>query len=218
VSSPHRVAAAAGATLLAALTATVALAATQQTYSQKFTTKHPGKSSGMTFSAAASDPTGAPPVQAKRVVLTFPAGTRVNTGAVSRCVNASKCPAKSQIGSGQAVVLLGTAPQKLSVAAYNRAGGMVLAISNPLGAPVILKPTLSGSTLTLQIPSLRYGAVAILLTRLSLNIKQQGVGPKAYVRTPAACPKAGAWTFGAKFSYIDGTVTSLSSRSPCTAH
>lgn len=201
--------------LAALLVSSVALAATQQTYSQKFTIKASGKSTGMTFAASATDPTGASPVQAKRVTLTFPAGTKIDPGALPKCTTVKACPAKSKIGTGKATVLLGTAPNKLPVTAYNRAGGMVLSVASPLGTPVILQPVLKGTTLTIEVPLLKYSGVSLVLTQLSLDVKKLGTAKRPYVRTPKVCPSTGSWTFGASFVYVDGTSTKLSSVSPC---
>jgi hypothetical protein len=206
------------ATAGSVITASVAVAATQQKYSQKFTTKHPGVSTGLTFSATSSDPTGAIPASAKTVVLTFPAGTRINTGALPKC-KTKVCPAKSKIGVGQATVLLGTVPQKLAVAAYNRAGGMVLVVNNPVGTPVVMKPVLAGSKLTIQVPQLKISGISLTLVHLALTVKPIGVGAKAYVKTPASCPKGGSWTFAARFTYVGGSPPiALTSASPCSAH
>lgn len=208
----------AGAPLAAVLATSVALAAVQQTYSQRFTVKHPGKSSGMTFSATARDSAGGTPTAAKTVTLMFPTGTKIDTGVVPRCVKPTACPAKTKIGSGQATAVFSTLANKLAVTAYNRAGGMVLSITNPLGAPVILKPTIVGRKLTLTIPSLSFNGTPIIVSALSLNISKLGTTKKPYVKTPTSCPKSGAWKFSARFVYVDGTTTTLSSASSCLAH
>lgn len=201
----------AGVILAVVLTTSVAFAASQQTYSQKFTVKHPGQSAGMSFSAAGS-------TQAKTVTLTFPPGTKINTGALPKCFNTSACPAKSKIGSGQATVMLAMSPIRLPVTAYNRAHGMALAIKSSLGAPVVLAPTLSQGKLTITIPSLQVGDAPLVLTDLKLTISKIGTGSKAYVKTPPSCPKQGAWTFTGMFGYADGTATTLTSQSACVRH
>ena len=200
------------------LSATVALAATQQTYTQTFTVKHPGKATGMRFTASATDPTGAAPTPTAKVVLTFPSGTKINPRALASCKNTAACSAASRVGSGTATVTLWPATEKLPVVAYNRSGGMVLIISNPLGSPVVLTPTLAGPTLSITIPSLKVGTTPIIVSALSLNINKIGSGRTAYARTPAKCPKSGAWTFAASFTYTTGTVTKLTSESACQRH
>ncbi len=207
---PRRHIRAAGALALVSLIGTsVALAAGGQTYSQKFTTSHPRTASGMTFSAAN---TAEVPVQAKTVTLTFPAGTKIDTGALAKCSNPPACPTASKIGSGKANVGLA-----VDVTAYNRAGGMALIVSNPVGPAVILTPKLKGTKLTLQIPSLTFNGQTLVLSKLTLNIRKAGTAKRPYIRTPATCP-AGGWQFTAAFVYVDRTKTTLTSTSACKKH
>jgi hypothetical protein len=196
-----------------ALTATsVALAASSaQTYSQKFTVKRPGRPSGVTFQAAG-------PVQADSVTLTFPAGTKINTAALKRCTNPSSCPIASRIGSGTATAsVAGTALPALSVAAYNRATGMVLVVSDPLG-PVVLKPSLTGRTLNVALPALSVGGQPITITSLRLTVSKIGSGGKAYITTPKTCPASGGWMFSGRFTYPNAPAQVIKSRSACTKH
>jgi hypothetical protein len=207
-----------GATL-AALTASVALAATQQTYSQKFSVKKPGQSTGMTFKSSTHDPSapGGVATAVRTVTLTLPAGAKINNGAVAKCVNPPSCPAKSKVGSGSATSNVAGNAVPTSVVAYNRAGGLVLVIANPLGAPIVLQPSLAGGKLTLTLPDLSFGVVKIVVTDLSLTINKIGSGKKAFTTTPRTCPKSHAWLFQGAFSYADGTRKSLTAKSACTS-
>ncbi len=105
------------ASAIAALVlAAAAVATITQTYTQTFSNSHPGQSSGMNFQAWGSP-------QAKTVTLTFPPGTVINTKALAACGNTARtCPARSKVGTGSAVIRLGTLSMTLPVAAYNRAG------------------------------------------------------------------------------------------------
>ena len=202
-----------GTVVIAALTASVAIAATIQTYHQKFSVKSPGKSTGMAFSASAKDSSGGAPTPAKKVTLTFPSGTRINSGALPKCTNAPHCPPSSLLGTGKATVLLGTSSLPLSANVYNRAGGLAIVILNPV---VVLKPRLVGLKLILDIPVLKVGTTRAILTKLSVTVRTVGRGARAYTTTPRTCPAAKAWTFKALFNYEDGTSKSLTSKSPCT--
>lgn len=195
--------------LTAVLSASVALAATTQTYSQKFTTKHPGQSTGLTFAASSTGTGGAAPVQAKTVTLTFPAGTKIDTGAVK---------SGAEVGSGKATVLVGgVTAMSLDVTASNRKGGMTLSVVNPLGHPIVLKPGLSGGKLTLLIPKFNVAGQTIILSKLSLSISKAGSAKRPYARTPKKCP-AGGWKFTGSFVYVDGTKQTLTSKSACVKH
>lgn len=204
-----------GATLAAAaLTASVAIAATEQTYSQKFTVKKPGQSTGMTFKA--DQPTKTP-TSAKRVTLTFPPGTKINPDALPKCSKPPKCPKASKVGTGTATVMLGAAALPLSSTAYNRKGGLVLVVDDPTDPthPIVLKPAIRGEKLVLDVPPLKKGGLTLVLKGVTLATDQIGKGAKAYVRTPPVCAKGGAWTFKGKFEYVDGTSKELTSKSPC---
>lgn len=109
----------------------VAVAAPTQTYQQAFTSHAPGKSTGMMFSASASNPSGTLTVQAKTVKIIFPAGTKLNTAALARCTKVTACPAKTKIGTGKATVMVNATPITIAVTAYNKAGGMVLSVASP---------------------------------------------------------------------------------------
>ena len=210
----------AGGSALAAFSASAALAATQQTYSQKFTVKRPGQPTGMTFKASARDPKtlGQIPVQVRKVTLTFPAGTKIDTSAVARCVKAETCPAASQIGSGTATVKFSTTSTTIKAKVYNRAGGLFLVFTTPFGTTVVLNPTLKAGQLTLSVPPLKVGQLKLVLASMSLTINKLGSRAHPYARTPSSCPKSGAWTFRARFDYVNKTVKKLSSTSPCTKH
>lgn len=197
---------------LALAAASVAVAASGgQTYSQKFTARHPGKPTGVKFQAAG-------PIQANSVTLTFPKGTKINTAALARCANVANCPASSRIGSGTATVSVVGAALQLPVAAYNRAGGMVLVVTNPLGSPVVLQPSLSGRKLQVALPALSAGGVPITVTGLQLAVSKIHSGHKAYITTPPRCPSSGAWTFTGQFTYASAPATMIKSRSACTKH
>ena len=207
-----------GTVVIAALAASVAIAATIQTYSQKFSVKHPGKSTGMTFSAKARDSSGGAPTPAKRVVLTFPAGTKINAGALPKCTNANNCPASSQLGTGKAKVFLGSVGLPFDAKVYNRTGGLLVVINNPTDPahPVVLKPRLVGLKLILDFPKLTVGGTRAIVAEVSVTTNKVGSGARAYTTTPKSCPSNHAWTFRSQFSYEDGTSKSMTSKSACT--
>jgi hypothetical protein len=186
--------------------AAAAVAAGSQSYSQKFTVKHPGKPTGMTVSAAG-------PVQPKTITLTFPAGTKINQKATPRCTPTLSCPGAALLGSGTATVRVIGVTQPMPITVYNRKGGLLLLVLAPGTGNIPLEPTLSGRTLTLSVP-----ALPVTLKALKLTINKVGKGLGAYMRTPATCPKTGVWKFTARFAYPNGTSTTRTSRSACVKH
>jgi hypothetical protein len=200
-----------GAALAIAVASAAVAASSGQSYSQKFTVKRPGQASAMTFQAASQ-------VQASSVTLTFPRGTKINASILTRCTTAPNCPASSSIGSGTATVSVAGATLPLPVAAYNRAGGMVLVVANPLGAPVVLQPSLSGRQLQVTLPALSAGGIPITVKALKLSVKKISSGHKAYITTPPRCPTSGAWTFTGHFTYPNVPPTTIKSRSACKKH
>lgn len=213
-----------GALLAAMLTTSVALAAVQQTYSQKFTAKKPNQSTGMTFTATQP---GTAPVAAKSVTLTFPAGTKINSAAIPRCAQPPSCPAKSKLGSGSAVMLVAGVPITLSgVSVYNTSGGLTVVVDSGLPGvpPAALPIARSGLKLTLNLPPgfpvpvPGAGTVTGLLFSLSITTGKQGTANKPYLKTPSTCPKGNAWTFKSNFAYYDGSSKSLTSNSACVKH
>ncbi len=192
--------------LLVLCIAGAAVAAGSQRYSQKFTVKHPGKPTGMTLSAAGKVPP-------KTVTLTFPAGTRINQKATPRCTPSLSCPGGALLGTGTATVRIIGVTQPLPITVYNRNGGLLLLVTAPGTGTIPLEPTLSGRKLTLDVP-----ALPVTLLALKLTINKIGKGTAAYMRTPATCPKTGAWKFTARFGYANGTGTTRTSRSACVKH
>lgn len=211
-----------GALLAAMLTTSVAVAAVQQSYSQKFTVKKPNQSTGMTF--AATQP-GTAPVSAKTVTLAFPAGTKINPNAIPKCSMPPSCGAQSKLGSGSAVMLVSGVPITLSgVSVYNTSGGLAVVVSTGLPGvpPAALQIARSGLKLTLALPPgfpvpvPGGGTVTGVLSSLSLSMGKAGTPKKPYVKTPSTCPKGNAWTFKSSFAYYDGSSKSLTSKSACT--
>jgi hypothetical protein len=206
VSSRHRHLTVLGVILAAALMCAVALAGTIQTYSQKFTVKHPGQATGMTLRTSARATGGATPKQPKTVTLTFPSGMKLDPFSIG---------ATAKIGSGTAT-FIGTPARTVTV--YNRRPtGMTLVISNPVGMSVTMNGQYAhmGGQLVLTIPKFRIPPA--VLSGLSLSIKA-GSTKQPFMRTPTKCP-AGGWKFSAAFVYPAGTPREvLSSTSACVKH
>jgi hypothetical protein len=148
--------------VLALAVAAVALAATQQTYSQTFSSSKAGKSVGTVFSTDSTDPANTANNNQPKAVRTFnikfPAGTAVNYKAAPICKASDDtliqkggkpaCP-KAVIGSGNAKVTLpfpNSAPVNAVVTAFNNKNALVLYVDpSPIAQPIILRPKFKGS-------------------------------------------------------------------------
>jgi hypothetical protein len=156
----------AGVVMLAV--AAIAFAATETTYSQKYTVSKAGTSAGTNFDTSSIDPDNTAenmqPAKTRKLVINFPAGTKIDQTVKPYCTvlheddpNGNVCPKNTQIGSGTAEVRLkfpGGAPIPATVTAYNRKSdgnkGLFLYVvpSVPGQAPVVIKPVFSGTKLT----------------------------------------------------------------------
>jgi hypothetical protein len=210
-----------GAVMLAV--AAIAMAATQTTYSQDYTTNKVNKSAGTHFSTTSIDPENTTgneqPNAAREVDITFPKGTKIDQKAAPFCKNLDEsadqpCPKNTKIGSGSAEVRLkftGTAPIPASVTAYNRKGGLFLYVVPSVQgqAPVVLKPVFKKLTLVTKIAPLcvlndcaTNGEAVLTSFKLNTNAipKKAKKGKRTYITTPKTCPKAG-WKFTGTFKY-----------------
>ena len=231
----------AGAVVLVA--AAVAFAATQTTYSQKYTTNKAGKSAGTNFDTTSIDPDNTAenqqPAKTRKLVIGFPAGTKIDQSVKPYCTKLDEssnnpCPKNTQIGSGSAEVRLKfntTQPIPAKVTAYNRKSdgnkGLFLYVVPQVAgqAPVVIKPTFQGLKLvTVLTPLCVLNDCATngeaVLTKFHLDTKayKKGKGKKTkfFIKSPAKCPTAG-WLFTADFTYDDGTTKHLTSIQKCKA-
>jgi predicted Zn-ribbon and HTH transcriptional regulator len=213
----------AGAVMLAV--AAIAMAATDTTYTQTYTNKKAGKSTGTFFKTTSIDSSNTAnnmqPSPTRRLTITFPKGTKINQKAAPFCKqlqedepNGNVCPKKTKIGDGHAEARLkfnGTAPIPATVTAYNRKKGLWLYIvpQAPGQAPIVLKPKFKGLRLITNVPPLcvlndcATNGEAVL-TEFDLTTKAIKKHKKVFLTTPAKCTKAG-WTFKALFEYDPGT-------------
>ena len=206
MSSRHKHLTVLGVVLAAALMCAVALAATMQTYSQKFTVKHPAQATAMTLRWSARATGGATPKQPKKVTVTFPNKMFIDTFAVG---------ANAKIGSGTAT--FSSSPPRAVTVRSAGPGGIALVITNPVGTSVTMNVPYAhmGAQMVLNIP--KFSHPRTVLTGLSLTIKA-GSPKRPYLKTPPTCP-TGGWKFSAAFVYPAGTPTQvLSSTSACVKH
>ena len=218
----------------------VAYAATQQKFSESYTSSSPLRNVGLKFSLEGTDPANPEnqrPKPSNSIDIFFASGTVFNNKGARQCKAtdadfASKgeaaCPAGSRIDNGKASQNAAVAklksgnPISVKIAAFNRKGGIILYLRPSVGAPFALRPTLKGKPgsqhLLTQIPKITIPNDEIILTKLTLATKPKNIGKTALVRTPpkSKCPaKTHKWTFKAKFNYRDGTKQTVTSTQKC---
>jgi hypothetical protein len=147
---------------LALAVAAIAMGATVQTYSQKFSSNKTSKSVGTTFTTESTDSSNTAknnqPASTREFDIKFPAGTAVDSKGSVECkatddqiIQAGGKPAcpKSVIGSGSAKVKLpfpGTADINAKVTAFDAVKGLILYVDpSPIAQPIILRPKFTGN-------------------------------------------------------------------------
>jgi hypothetical protein len=229
------VGAVAGAVML--VVAAIAFAATDTTFSQKYSTNKANKSGGIIFKTSSIDTANTAenqqPAKTRKLVIGFPRGTVIDQGVKPFCAQLDEsadnpCPTNTKIGSGTAEVRLkfpGSAPIPADVTAYNRKKGLWLYVVPQVSgqAPVVIKSTFNRLKLiTVLTPLCVLNDCATngeaVLTKFELTTKafKKGSGSKTrfFIGTPAKCTKAG-WKFTADFTYDDGTTKHLQSVQKC---
>jgi hypothetical protein len=224
-----------GAVMLA--TAAIAIAATETTYSQSYSKNKAGSSAGTIFKTSSIDPANTAenqqPAKTRKLVITFPAGTKFDQSVKPYCANLDEsandpCPKNTIIGSGTAEVRLkfpGSAPIPANVTAYNRKKGLWLYVVPSVAgqAPVVIKPTFQGLKLVTVLTPLcvlndcaKNGEAVLTKFELTTNAYKKGKGKKTkfFLTTPKTCTKAG-WKFTADFTYDDTTTKHLESVQAC---
>jgi hypothetical protein len=158
--------------VLALAVAAIALADTQQTYSQKFSKNKAGASVGTVFKTDSTDPANTAnnkqPKSVRTFNIKFPAGTAVNYKAAPVCKeddnalqqdSGAACK-KSIIGSGSARVRLPFPSSDINatVTAFNAKNALILYVVPQGSNPIVLHPKFkgnlkSGPTLSTAVPA-----------------------------------------------------------------
>ena len=225
----------AGAVML--VVAAIALAATETTFSQKYTTPKAGKSAGTIFTTTSIDTANTAenqqPAKTRKLVIGFPAGTKIDQGVKPFCATLDEsadkpCPDNTKIGSGTAEVRLkfpGSAPIPADVTAFNKKKGLWLYVVPRVSgqAPVVIQSTFNRLKLITVLKPLcvlndcaTNGEAVLTKFQLTTKAFKKGSGSKVrfFIRTPTKCTKAG-WKFTAAFTYDDGTSKNLQSVQKC---
>jgi len=137
-----------------------------------------------------------------QIVVNFPAGSKFDTAAVTRCTAtdqeiendeqgvAGACPAASKVGTGKGTAFLGDGAEPIvfDLGLYNRKGGMILDIMLAGKTAFFAAPSIAGRKMT--IPLTQTPSLNARITAFELDVAKKGPARKPYLRTPSACPKS----------------------------
>jgi hypothetical protein len=218
-----------------AVCAPCAHAGVRADYAQSFTTPVPGAPTGSDTQILYKHPSdpARKPIPVRREVFTFPSGTTYDEGVVPDCTASDlqlmvfgppACPESSWMGGGQGDTSMAgfdDTEQAVDVNGWDDAGVLVL-----LGGSHDIQPLRfvtrihrEGRVVTVDVPRTPGGPPdgESALRRVHNVFAARTLGDRAYMRTPPTCPRSGAWTFKAEFTFADGAVEHAEHRMPCAA-
>jgi len=211
---------------LSLIFAGIALADFTQSSNIALTASHPAKSTGIKADIYSTTSPGEAPKAAKLLVITLPAGTKLNLGSVKPCtlsdaklMAGKACPAASRIGSGSATASAYPLPQPILAGVKAYAAGrnkmvLVVTATSPIPQTLVIRETTSGSKLTIPVPTPTVAGFQVVLVSLKLNVPARGTGKTALI-TAGKC-SAHSFIVKSHFVYTDGTTADLQSTSPCS--
>ncbi|HEX8067145.1 MAG TPA: hypothetical protein VF520_11525 [Thermoleophilaceae bacterium] len=222
-----------GVLVAAAGLAPAAQAGVRADYRQQFTTPVPGASTGTDTEILYKHPDDpdAKPIPLRREVFTFPAGTTFDSSVVPACTatdievalqGAAACPPESRIGGDLGDTSMtgfpGDGETPLALDAFDESSGTLL-IAGPEQYPLRLATHArrEGRVITVDVPRTPGGPPEgeSALRYVHHLFPARSLGQRAYTRTPRTCPRSGAWTFTAQFTFADGAVEEDVYRMPC---
>jgi len=209
--------------------AAVALAAFTQTSNINLTARKAGSTTGIKANVSSSDPSVPQPKAARLLVVTFPSKTKFNLGTplVTACklsdaqlAVGAACPGKSLIGTGSAVAnaypLATSVPAAVKAYASGSGSMVMVATANVLGTTMrtIIHATVSGSKLTIPVPTPVVATIKVVLVSLKLNVPAKGSGANALI-TAGKC-SAHKFVVKSHFVYQDGSTFETATSSACS--
>ena len=135
-----------------------------------------------------------------QITVLFPASTKIDTAAVTRCTAtdeeieaneggvAAACPAKSKVGTGKGTAYIGDGPDPIvfDLGLYNRKGEMIVDIMLNGQTAFFSSGPITGRKLV--IPLSLTSSLNARITAFEMSVRKAGTRRKPYVRTPSACP------------------------------
>jgi hypothetical protein len=203
------------------------------TVDDRFTTSRPDVPSGFRYDGvyhAAGDPKGAPPYLRKMTFHTA-RGLRYDTGAAPQCTASdaelairgpSACPAGSRLGGGRVVGrFMGTA-STLQADFLNAPGEQIILARSPVFASVSRGRIAPDMSVTYEAPTCYPWLLSApcpvddaLQVASHMRVAARTKAGRAYMRTPARCPRSGYWTTPVEFWWKDGTRDLVRTKQPC---
>lgn len=214
----------------------VAGSSSRQSLREPFTTTRRAHTSGMRMSIVYRNPRnpGAKPPAVRKIFTVLQRGTRIDTSVPARCSvsdaqlmaqGAAACPKASRVGGG--VITLATgfpAPKTITadVTLINNTRQLIF-VAQIRGTPVrqVIRAPVRGRTITTNVP-FQPGSPPDGSALKTVNLGIRAIskpgrhGRRAYIRTPAVCPRDRRWVNRGTFTYADGVSQTVRSASPCT--
>jgi len=201
----------------------------RQVASAEFTREAPGKSAGLEIEIDymnPSDPAGKPPA-VREIKLRLARRSRLDTGALPTCeadnatlqaVGASACP-ESRLGGGAVVLDTGFPDPGRFLAndltLLNTTDAVIFLFEErESGARLASRALIEGHTITSTAPFLPGTPPDGAAVDTVSETFEQAAAP-GYLTTPRRCPPRGYWRNRLRFTYDDGAVQRVTSRSPC---
>lgn len=221
---------AAGTAVLMAL-AIPALAATEATdWTAKLGTKNTSSSAGLNFSVKFADDAGGKPEALQSFVLTLPKGGKFDLRAAPKCVATDAelmagkpCPAKTQIGSGEASATSDGA-NNVTVASKIFNLAPIKKPKDPTAGEILFTFELGGEQVAsfaadakggkLKSPKLTALPLDFVITEFKGKIEKNKKGKRVFITTPDTCPKSKKWDIKAAFKF-PSSKSELVAKSPC---
>jgi hypothetical protein len=210
--------------------------APRQAATLRFSTSTPGAPAGLSFSAHWRDPSNpeAKPHAVTAFDIVLPRGTRFDFGALPRCTasdaelqleGTAACPAASRLATGTLITDTGSPAgfPRYATNALSQFNGdhELITVSDsvdPQGFRTVGRSPVTGTTIHNTVPPFP-GAPPpeplLAFRRMTLGGPPAGSARRPFLRTPASCPRSGAWTTRMTFTYADGVTQAVSATSHC---
>jgi len=202
-----------------------------------WTSARPGAPTGYAMAVDFYDPAdpAAKPHTLKTLIVRFPNGAVVDTGALPQCKatdaelyleGPKACPADSRVGGGTIVTDTGSTMSSIpryavnDVTQFNNQDEVIGVAVSETDPPVtaVSRSKLEGETSTTEIPIFPGSPPPEPFTafrRMRLSVPAIVRDGRAYGLTPPTCPPQRYWTIAMTFVYYDGVSQSIESHSPC---
>lgn len=199
-----------------------------------YTTDRPNAATGSIYDVVYRNPANrhANPPAVRRVQIHSPAGARIRTSVPVRCKASdaelqlrgeAACPRDSTIGAGTVTLsVLGGPPSTSQITVFNTAGGLVQLVKFGSFGAAAVRTRFHGADADTRIPTCITGGqppkgcpsdqAVVLASRVV--IRRTVRRGRSYMTTPARCPRKG-WLTKVTYSYGDGKVETVQSRSAC---